>query len=396
MNETAYGVAYAKHTDFRCTGPECIDNCCRTLTWSINVDDKSCEKYSQVDGDFGDELRAGIIETENGWKFASKENGYCIFLTEDGWCKIHAKLGADGLCDICASFPRAYLPYNGVLQYFLNLSCPVAAEIMLFDRQPVEFIKFETHINKSELLSVIPRNEFSPELNAALRELTYSILKERSISLIQRLFYMGVVYKGLFALGNDEKAIFQKMEAYKEFLANDKDLKSLPDAFNRDESALDVYKNLFEMLKILVSGAGKETVNTGFFERIRRVFSGDAAFPVDRIDEARLKFCENYLLKKEYVFENYLVCRMSLDFFPVNCANLDLAYKSFILLFSLLQILIAITYFDKEEISDGDVLNCIYFFSRKLHAHGLVERMEKMLEDAEGIDFAYFLGSIAI
>ncbi len=112
--------------DFVCVAGACPDTCC--AGWQIVIDEDSLEKYGAVEGSFGSRLRNSIDWLEG--CFYQHERR-CAFLNDGDLCDIYSRLGPDALCDTCRLYPRHVEEYEGVREWSLSLSCPVAARELL-------------------------------------------------------------------------------------------------------------------------------------------------------------------------------------------------------------------------------------------------------------------------
>lgn len=101
------------------------------------VDDDKAAFYRSLPGDLGDRLRS-VLREEDGETVMTIENGRCPMWHLDGLCRIQAELGESALCKTCREFPRLRHDYGNFAELQLELSCPVAAELILSgDSTPV-------------------------------------------------------------------------------------------------------------------------------------------------------------------------------------------------------------------------------------------------------------------
>ncbi len=114
------------YDDFCCTADQCPDTCC--AGWQIMIDDESLERYADVQGDFGKRLRDSIDWQEGAFY---QDHRRCAFLNEQNLCDLYTALGSEALCDTCRKYPRHVEEYEGLREWSLSLSCPVAAEMIL-------------------------------------------------------------------------------------------------------------------------------------------------------------------------------------------------------------------------------------------------------------------------
>lgn len=94
------------------------------------VDDDKARFYRALPGALGDRLRQ-VLREEDGETIMAIENGRCPMWREDGLCRIQADLGEPALCTTCREFPRLTHDYGDFVEKQLELSCPVAARLIL-------------------------------------------------------------------------------------------------------------------------------------------------------------------------------------------------------------------------------------------------------------------------
>lgn len=122
---------------FRCTGAECLNDCC--YGWNIFIDKRTYTKYiNSSDSEIRDIARNKLKLTRQGKGKHSviqfDENKRCPFFTEDKLCKIHQKMGGESLSTVCATYPRLKDAWGDQLRHNMTLSCPKVARLVLFDR----------------------------------------------------------------------------------------------------------------------------------------------------------------------------------------------------------------------------------------------------------------------
>lgn len=124
---------------FVCTADKCPDTCC--AGWQIVIDEESLLKYSRVKGPFGNRLYESIDWEEGTFKQNKRR---CSFLNEENLCDLYSNLGEKALCRTCAMYPRHVEEFEGLRELSLSLSCPVAAEMILKCREPLQLLEEET------------------------------------------------------------------------------------------------------------------------------------------------------------------------------------------------------------------------------------------------------------
>jgi len=127
------------YDDFVCTADKCPDTCC--AGWQIMIDEDTLEKYKNVKGDFRKRLHSSI-DWEEGCFFQFNERR-CAFLNDRNLCNLYLALGEEGFCDTCRKYPRHTEEFEGIREYSLSLSCPVAARMILANQGMLQFAEIE-------------------------------------------------------------------------------------------------------------------------------------------------------------------------------------------------------------------------------------------------------------
>ena len=168
------------YDNFTCTADRCPATCC--AGWQIVIDEKSLKKYNHVQGEFGIRLQKSIDWEEGVFH---QYNRRCAFLNEENLCDLYRELGAESLCDTCRLYPRHIEEFEEVREFSLSLSCPVAAEMILGQKEPVRFLE-ET----DEVLEEEDYEDFDSILYDWLeeaREVLFGILQNRKLSISTRM-----------------------------------------------------------------------------------------------------------------------------------------------------------------------------------------------------------------
>lgn len=123
---------------FACVADRCPDTCCEG--WQIVIDEDSYQKYLDMEGDFGKRMK----ESLEPWEMSFRQcNGRCAFLNENNLCDLIIEKGPEYLCETCARYPRHIEEFEGLREYSLSLSCPVAAEMILGQKGLWHFLEEE-------------------------------------------------------------------------------------------------------------------------------------------------------------------------------------------------------------------------------------------------------------
>ncbi len=168
------------YDNFTCIADRCPATCC--AGWQIVIDEKSLEKYNHVQGEFGIRLQKSIDWEEGVFH---QYNRRCAFLNKENFCDLYRELGAESLCDTCRLYPRHIEEFEEVREFSLSLSCPVAAEMILGQKEPVHFLE-----EADEALEEEDYEDFDSILYDWLeeaREVLFGILQNRKLSIATRM-----------------------------------------------------------------------------------------------------------------------------------------------------------------------------------------------------------------
>ena len=311
---------------FKCDGSKCGGKCCKH-GWNIFVDVKTFEQYSRLE------------EVAPHVKFDSEKNNYvivldekksCPFVTEDNLCGLKLKYGEKFLSSTCATYPRITNDFGYFLERTLTLSCPVAAELILFEREPMtfEFVEVPEEIHSPAGKIFVQRIEATDKLKRILIDLQVamiSILQERTLSIDQRLIVLGFFldrFDEIFSAEIfDEAALRKLIAAYesKKFLAEQVPLMLRSVTFDEEKFQrliLDLLEKVFD------------EEDNPLDKRILNV----AENVIKRTSEKKI-----FLAEYSPFLENFLVNKLFMNIFPwkiegsiaQNFATFVIEYKIF-------------------------------------------------------------------
>lgn len=105
-------------------------NCCRGTLIRLNEGD--IERLREQDWEHHSDYRGQKILIRHGWLkseyfLAKRKDGTCIFLGDDGLCRIHRELGLTAKPLVCQMFPFQLVPLENFAYLTLRRYCPSAA-----------------------------------------------------------------------------------------------------------------------------------------------------------------------------------------------------------------------------------------------------------------------------
>ena len=337
---------------FVCDGRRCGSLCC-CAKWGVALDAATLARY-EGRPELLHELKKGLERSEatGGW-IMRHEDGRCVFLREDGLCSLHRRFGIGAISDVCAEYPRKMHEVGDTLDRALCLSCPVAAEGVLFTEEPLAFEWVEVAAPRPAYVDRMPLG--TPLSAAVFRSLQLAgiaLLAERRLSLDARLAALGL--------------LLARAEAYVEQGAAEdliKDAAAIADAAAGEAMALlaanpfdaALYLGFFQRLFPALAQATEDDLpeTAAYLARIRRSFGegdGDAArgqagaeekSVCTAIAERRRRYGERILSKYGNALENWLVNEFLLGRYPLTGGTSFLAnYEVFVVLYKMLEFLL--------------------------------------------------------
>ena len=337
---------------FVCDGRRCGSLCC-CAKWGVALDAATLARY-EGRPELLHELKKGLERSEEtgGW-IMRHENGRCVFLREDGLCSLQRRFGIGAISDVCAEYPRKMHEVGDTLDRALCLSCPVAAEEVLFAEEPLAFEWMEFAAPRPDYVDRTPLG--APLSAAAFRSLQLAgiaLLSERRLSLDARLAALGL--------------LLARAEAYVEQGAAEeltRDAAAIADAAAGEAKALlatnpfdaALYLRFFQRLFPALAKATEDDLpeTAAYLARIRRAFGegdGDAASGRGAVEkksvctalaEWRRRYGERILSKHGNALENWLVNEFLLGRYPLTGGTSFLAnYEVFVVLYKMLEFLL--------------------------------------------------------
>ena len=361
---------------FNCIADKCEDTCC--AGWGIVIDDKSYEKYMNLESAFGDVLRSKIVEDE-GDKVFLLNGDRCSFLNEDNLCEIYNNIGEDGLCYTCRQYPRYLEEFGSLREIGISLSCPEACRIILNQKEKVSF---ELEEVEEEVSSY---NDINANLYINLmqiRKIVLSIIQDRSINIDIRgsivLLFINEVQEKI-----DSNEISSIKDITNKYL--DKDyINEVIENINKYKSKKDIkYTNM------------KNILNT--FKNLKHIKPNDILgiddvlrYFFQSVNDRELYFknyndFNEYYKDNEYKFEQILVYYIY-RYFLKSVFDYDAIGKIKFAIVSYIMIkeLSAMRFLENREFIDSDLVYIAHTYSKDIeHLEENVEKLQELFETEE-------------
>lgn len=187
---------------FKCIAGKCSDTCCDG--WKITIDRQSLKIYKEHEGVLKDRLKENII-TDNGNAMFLPDGGRCPFLNSSNTCDIYIFMGENALSNVCSAYPRKINVRGSIMEAVLNLSCPEAARLMLYERDGIVFEKYDDGIQADT-----PDTDMDIFMNM-LEEVLIKIANDRRIPFKKRIVMILFAADSISAMESDA-------DKYREFV----------------------------------------------------------------------------------------------------------------------------------------------------------------------------------
>lgn len=379
------------YNNFKCTGGECIDNCCSN-NWNIDIDKKTYKKYKKLRGSWGEKINRNISRNRRDSNFLkygkiNLKNGKCTLLNEEGLCTLHSDLGEEYLCNTCKMYPRLINKYGKIYERNLYISCPEVARYIINMKENFSFnIEEETlsDLDKAYIFNN-KKDENLYNLLWESRILAMEVIQFKEIDLWKRIVFLKLIvdkvqnridesnYNNYLELLNILRSEITNINVINSLdnipVALDIKLKfiqSILQAKNNQGSSNEKYSNLIEEYNALF-----EQVNTD--ENI-----------LDSIEKKEKEF-NTYLKDKENILENLLIYLIYTYFMEaLNTKDVNKAVTKIIINYVMIKTFLLARYNkNNKELKEEDFVEVFYIFSRVVeHNSVFLNELYKNIKEA--------------
>lgn len=386
---------------FKCIGGACEDSCC--AGWRVSVDKKTYLKYRRVENE---ELKARLdkyikrerkveVKSDDAYARVSLESGKCPFLDAQSLCSIQGALGYEGLCDVCAIYPRLYKIVDKKLERCATVSCPELARLALFNEDGISFETVEEDPSLGRIPARAPSLAPSQTKFAAkpvkffweARLFCLSLLQNRDYSLGQRLILLGMLCRKMDELGKsghveDIPAMLEGFGVGLEDGTLKPDLDSVETNFSIQMRLAKELTDERMKQELVASGAYLACVmetlaGLGF------VAGTEPDAIIAKYIENRKTYVEAYLKEKAYVLENFVVNEFFSHLMPFGSG--ETAWDSYLflcVLYGMVKLHFNGIAGCRKGLTDEAVVRIIQPFSRVvLHNGKFIPNMVKRLKE---------------
>ena len=378
---------------FRCDGASCGAQCCRN--WAIDIDAGTYQKYCGIEPIAERKRIISKLEfrkEKNNFRVRLKHDGACPFLEENLLCGLQKNHGVQYLSKICKEYPRINNIVGALAERCLTLTCPVAADLILLQREPMAFE--EVPVPEMEFIRV----RLADELGNRRFDVQYggiSILQNRRLRIDQRLIVLGFFLEQADDLLREGKS-HQWAELSAIYTSEDF-MQEIPGMLQAVKFS--PYEYVRAMLGMIESLYGK---NAAFFGKHTYLDYVTEAFSLGDKKSVSLTAMKNCYLEKchpvriwmleefSYLFENYLVNEFFLNLYPFRVhGSCALNYKVFILMYKLSEfVLVAMASVKERQVSELDIVRFFSGFTTLIDHSGryMDEFVSSTSKQSEGMD----------
>lgn len=194
--------------EFQCIGAACSDTCCSG--WKVYVDKTTYKKYQKIrDKDVAGKI-AKYIKKENDTIVGNvaciqTDEAACVF-QQDGLCEIQLKYGEEYLSETCLTYPRIFNIVDQQVELSADMSCPEAARLALLNKDLMQFDVLEEmqNIRHRSKQKVNTNQDVWSSCFWEIRTFTIEILQNRSLTVSDRLIFLGLFCERLASVSSNE------------------------------------------------------------------------------------------------------------------------------------------------------------------------------------------------
>ncbi len=304
---------------FSCIGPLCEDQCC---SLEIVLSEEEHQRYGTSKSHRVRMLASQFVSiaslptsSDAYARLTRKPSGFCGFLSAERTCTIQDECGEADLPRPCFIYPRVLSRTDKTLEGSLHLSCPEAARQVLLDdnllqsRAPVELEKYDLQ----DTVELTDRWPGSPGLPyhafKAVRQAVVEHLRNRSVSMWQRLFAIGILCEELDRVPSHRAGTLQFFQEVKR--RSEEQVETLQHDNGNGMGCVLRLKIFFNLTASSVQDAAcpprlKETFWT-FVEGISTTVHQDASSDVERFRLNAERYFRPLMNRNPFMLENFLL-----------------------------------------------------------------------------------------
>lgn len=367
---------------FQCDGSVCKSKCCKN--WTVDIDGNTYQRYCGIKSKEERKRITSKLKLVNrgaGKCFTVKlrKDGSCPFLRDDYFCELQKNYGESFLSRICATYPRTIHRLDEIIERSLTLSCPVAAKLILLQKNPMEFEQVEIVENRPMQADIW--NMKNRPLGVNVIDLQYgciSILQNRRLTLDQRLILMGFFLEQVDEIKDKPDEVKALAEGYASDEVAEGALELIETFSCKNEK--DYIRCMFEMVETLYGkgkslSIGRDWVYLDALTKLYRFLDDKEGFSevvsLDKLVETYEGYrseANDIIRQYSYIFENCMVNEFFLNLYPLKAeGTVTENYIDFIMRYKFMEFLtIALAVVRKDEPKEEVLTGGLGFFSERM------------------------------
>ena len=380
-------------THFRCTGPECPDNCC--TGWRVTLDKKTFVAYRQVRQPGLAELLPAHIKrirsNATGASYASIQldpaSGECPFMQER-LCAVQRDLGEDYLSNTCNDYPRYTRQFSDQVEQSLTLSCPEAARLALLSPHAFDFVETTLIVREDAISETKPAKGLSLNEMNELRLFCMQLIRTDDLELWQRLAVLGLFCEQLSAIlvDSSEAKLHQLIAEFTDMVEHGWVIEALGDMQPDHATQAQIFSTLWQAknvkthsevqrktMKQTARGLGAtDESDTVSLERLTDAYTQG----VGRLPEA--------LRQAPYLLDHYLLNEMFRELFPFGDNTPYQHYLRLVTRYGLVRLMLAALCNGTERLPAPDeMVTVVHVFCRRYqHDQQFASRTNAVLKNS--------------
>ncbi len=287
----------------------------------------------------------------------------CPFIDINNLCGIHKEYGDTKLSNVCAVYPRIYNVACSLLEKSGALSCPIIAKLALLNENGMEF-SLEPYTDERRVVLKTLEDNYTvddiPYYFSDIRIFVIDLLQNRTISLEERLMYLGVFIDTLGNLprGSLDKKLQELFNGINEMIARGALRNRLTPRLSEQ------YDFLLKTVIPSDTNTVKSTNLRYYLEKVLENLGVCEKNDTALYSNALNQYYSGFYKKHYYMLENYLVNQAFSTLFPFGADTFFNHYMDFILHFIFIRFLLIGVGFTKSGIDIDTALDVITSYSK--------------------------------
>ncbi len=377
------------YDEFKCIGNACEDHCCKG--WKITVDKTTYSKYRKLPySEFKNKLDSNINrnrKSKSDYDYAKINliDKKCPMLSKDRLCEVYMNLGEEYMCHTCRTYPRVFNQVDDIVEMSVGVSCIEAARNLLLRENPIEFnldVKEVEDIKFGRVLNTYKGKKCNEVYFHEIREFAIDIIQNRSFTIENRLAILGLAISALENVSSRE-TVLNTLQEYSQRVEAGYYNEVIGDLIKEDkfEAQLEFMMTIYRVI------TSKQINNERYLNNFRAIVE-NLKLDSENPEEIKTSFADNinnyykdFIIRYEYVYENYIVTYMFKTMFPAGDKSLIDTYINLVVQFSILKMnMIGICGYYKEDMDTEKMLVLIQSYANVTeHDQFLAENVHKYL-----------------